>query len=228
MIFMIVLLVIIGTAFGGIRNVSSGSHEYSYEVSNTSSITKSTVAREKLHLNLSDATGYYTDECDWIHNETTLVNGLKSFYDKTGILPYVYIIDNIEGDYDPSTEKIEQFAETKYSELFPDDGHLLLMFWDYDGAYEYTVWLGTDTTELMDREACDILFDYLDHYYYAADTEEAFFAESFAQAGSRIMTVQHSFSYYLTRIAVVAVVVYVVYYFVKKQTAEKKRREEEL
>lgn len=221
---MVLLLVMVFSAMSG---TGGGSYESGY----TSGITKSTVVRDKLHGNASDAMGYYTDECDWIRNETTLVNGLKTFYDKTGILPYVYIIDNIEGDYDPPTEKIEQFAETKYSELFPDDEHLLLVFWDYGGAYEYTLWLGEDTTKLMDREACDILFDYLDYYYYAADTEDAFFAESFAQAGNRIMTVQRSFSYYLIRIAAVAAVVYGVYYFLKKRkekAAEKKRRAEEI
>ena len=125
-------------------------------------ITKSTVNREKLHLSLSDEAGYFTDECDWIRNRTVLEKGLKDFYDSTGILPYVYIIDNVAGDYDPSTEKLEQFAEECYEELFDDEGHVLLVFWDYAGAYEYTLWLGADAAELMDTEACDILFDYLE------------------------------------------------------------------
>ena len=197
---------------------------------NGSYITKSTVNREKLHLSLSDTAGYFTDECDWIRNRTVLENGLKDFYDSTGILPYVYIIDNVAGDYDPSTEKLEQFAEVCYEELFEDEGHALLVFWDYAGAYEYVLWLGADAAELMDTEACDILFDYLDYYYYYADTEEEFFADAFADAGKHMMSVTRSPMYYVIIVAAAGAVVLVVYRVWKarreKEAARKKRAEE--
>ena len=195
-----------------------------------SDVTKSTVSRAKLHLGLSDEAGYFTDECDWIRNRTVLEQGLKAFYDSTGILPYVYIIDNVAGDYDPSTEKLEQFAETQYEKLFDDEGHILLVFWDYAGAYEYLLWLGADAAELMDAEACDILFDYLDYYYYYADTEEEFFADAFADAGERMMRVTRSPMYYIVMTVIGGAVILVTYRGWKsrkeKETARKKRAEE--
>ena len=194
-------------------------------------ITKSTTDRDKLHLKVSDEAGYYTDECNWIRNSTILTTGLKDFYNSTGILPYVYIIDNVEGDYDPSTEKLEQFTAYQYEKLFDDEGHILLMFWDYGGAYEYILWLGEDTLEVMDSEACDILFDYLDYYYYYADTEEVFFADAFADAGKHMMKRTRSAGEYIIGIIVVAGLGYVVYNFVKKRKekeAERKRRAEEI
>ena len=203
----------------------SGSDEGSY------GFTKSTVNRDKLELHLSDDAGYYTDECGWIRNSTTLERGLKEFYDSTGILPYVYIIDNVEGDYDPSTEKLEAFAEAKYEALFDDEGHALLLFWDYGGAYEYVLMLGYDTMELMDSEACDILFDYLDYYYYYADTEEEFFADAFADAGERMMTVTRSPWYYILRIGAAVAVIFVAYKWWKsrqEKEAERKKRAEEI
>lgn len=224
MLSIIMLMLVLGIIFGAMSGGNGGiSHTYTWSSTKDSinGITKSTVERERLELKSSDAAGYYTDTCDWIRNETTLVNGLKKFYDRTGILPYVFIIDNVEGDYDPSTEKLEQFAEEQYAALFGDEGHILLVFWDYGGAYEYTLWLGEDTLELMDREACDILFDYLDYYYYAADTEDAFFADSFADAGERIMTVNRSSGYYVVRIGITAVLVIGVIWFIKKRTEEK-------
>ena len=219
-IIFIVVMILISSIFTAISGDGSPSY-----------ITKSTIKRDKLHLRVSDEAGYYTDECGWIRNSTVLTRGLKEFYNSTGILPYVYIINNVAGDYDPPTEKLEQFAEYQYDTLFDDEGHALLVFWDYAGAYEYTLWLGEDTLEVMDSEACDILFDYLDYYYYYADTEEAFFADAFADAGEHMMQVTRSSGYYLTFIFIGIGAGYAVYYYVKKRKekeAERKRRAEEI
>lgn len=220
LIIFIVMVVIINSLISAFSGSSSSGY-----------ITKSTRNRNKIHAWVSDEAGYYTDECGWIRNSTELTNGLKDFYDSTGILPYVYIIDNVAGDYDPSTEKLVQFAEEQYNALFKDDGHALLVFWDFAGAYEYTLWLGEDTLEVMDTEACDILFDYLDYYYYYADTEEAFFADAFSDAGEHMMKVTRSSGYYLMYVLVGVGAGYAIYYFVKKRKekeTERKRRAEEI
>lgn len=196
--------------------------------------TKSTVSREKLQIKLSDAAGYYYDECGWIDNQTKLEKGLKDFYDSTGVLPYVYIINHVEGDYDPSTEVLEKFAEDTYQRLFDDGGHALLVFWDYYGAYEYVLWLGEDAGQLMDTEACDILFDCLDYYYYQDVTDEEFFANAFSEAGKRIMRVDMTAGQYMGILAVVAaigIIVYVIYQkhkARKAKEAERKKRAEEI
>lgn len=221
-ITIVVWLIIISVLFSLVRGSGGQNGDY---------ITKSTVNRSKLHLNLSDEAGYFTDTCGWIRNRTALEKGLKDFYDSTGILPYVYIINNVSGDYDPSTAKLEAFAESQYEELFEDEGHALLVFWDYAGAYEYTLWLGADAAELMDTEACDILFDYLDYYYYYADTEEAFFADAFANAGERMMSVTRSPMYYILLVAVgglTGFAGYRVWKSRKEQEAARKKRAEEI
>lgn len=216
-IWTFIVVFILAVAFGG--------------GTDSNGITKSTVNRDKLHLQINKDAGYYTDECDWIRNRTVLESGLKEFYDSTGIMPYIYIIDNVNGDYDPSTEKLEAFAEAKYEELFTDEGHALLLFWDYGGAYEYVLMLGYDTMKFMDSEACDILFDYLDYYYYYAETEEEFFGDAFEEAGKRMMTVSRSPLYYILIVAVIAVLaftVYKVYKSHKDKEAERKKRAEEI
>ncbi len=209
-IILLILFSMINGAFGGTSD----------------QFTKSTVKREKLHLNLSDEAGYYTDACGWIDNRTRLETGLKNFYDNTGILPYVYIIDNVDGDYDPSTEKLEQFAEETYEELFDDGGHALLVFWDYSYAYEYVLWLGEDAAELMDTEACDILFDYLDYYYYEDVSDEEFFANAFTDAGERMMQVNATPIGIFTVFAVIAAVLIAVYVLYKRNKARKAKEEE--
>lgn len=229
LVVLIIFIIFMNVMFSFMR-AGSMAEMNSYSVT-TDQITKSTTMREKLHLNLSDASGYVTDECGWIRNKTTLINGLQDFYNSTGILPYVYIIDNVDGDYDPSTEKLEQFAAEQYTALFSDEGHILLLFWDYGGAYEYVLWLGDDAAELMDQEACDILFDYIDHYYYAADTEEAFFAEAFSEAGERIMTITRSSSdriFTIVLVIVICVLIAKIVRAAKDKKAERERKAEEI
>lgn len=217
----VVWMMLIGFFFGMVGGGSSQSGD---------TVTKSTINRKKLHLNVSDNAGYFTDECGWIRNRTELEKGLKEFYNSTGIMPYVYIINNVAGDYDPSSQKLEQFAETAYEKLFDDEGHILLLFWDHGGAYEYVLWLGENTIPLMDSEACDILFDYLDYYYYYAETEEAFFADAFAKAGKQMMKVNRSPIYYIVVIGAIGLAVFACYKMWKKRkeedAARKKRAEE--
>ncbi|MCD7739344.1 MAG: hypothetical protein LUH58_09970 [Lachnospiraceae bacterium] len=186
LLWIIAILLIISVLFNSFGrsygNVSTGA-------TSTANVTTSTIEREKLDLDLNLTAGYYTDEAGWINNSSQLESGLISFYNDTGIAPYVYIINNIDGNYNPTTEELEAFAEEQYEALFTDQGHILLVFWDYGGYYEYTLWLGAQTGTIMDSEACDILFDYLDYYYYEADTDEHFFSYAFEDAGERIMTV---------------------------------------
>lgn len=188
-------------------------------------ITQSTIKREKLDADVDLSAGYYTDEPgDWIYSSSRLERGLKSFYKDTGVVPYVYIINNINGDYDPTTQMLDDYAQAKYAELFNDQAHALLMFWDYGGAYEYRLWLGSQTGLVMDSEACDILFDYLDYYYYEADTDEAFFSDAFEQAGKRIMGESSGSKgkNVLWGVLIAAIVIFVVYKLVrsKKEKAE--------
>jgi hypothetical protein len=214
-------IVLISFFFSLVGGVSTQNGDY---------ITKSTINRKKLHLNVSDKEGYFTDECGWIRNRAELEKGLKQFYNSTGVMPYIYIINNVAGDYNPSSQKLEQFVESAYEKLFDDEGHILLLFWDYGGAYEYVLWLGADTIPLMDSEACDILFDYLDYYYYYAETEEAFFADAFAKAGKHMMQVTRSPIYYIMIVGVVGLGIFACYMIWKKrqekEAARKKRAEE--
>ena len=214
-------MMLVGFFFSLVGGVSTQSGDY---------ITKSTINRKKLHLNVSDKEGYFTDECGWIRNRAELEKGLKQFYNSTGVMPYIYIINNVAGDYNPSSQKLEQFVESAYEKLFDDEGHILLLFWDYGGAYEYVLWLGADTIPLMDSEACDILFDYLDYYYYYAETEEAFFADAFAKAGKHMMQVTRSPIYYIVIVGVVGLGIFACYMIWKKrqekEAARKKRAEE--
>jgi len=176
-----------------------------------SDITKSTLKREPLPRGAVVETGYYTDNIDWIGNRTVLTNGMKSFYKRTGVQPYLYLTDEINGSLNPTNAEVEAFANELYDTLFRDEAHLLLIFFDY--RYEndsYHTWYlcGVQAKTVLDTEAMDILLDYIDRYYYYDVSAETLFNWSFDEAGKRIMSV--TTSPWVTALIVLGVILGVV------------------
>ena len=163
-----------------------------FTLPNDSPITRSTVRREPLPPGSVVETGYYTDELGWIQNPTRLTAGMSNFYRETGVQPYLYITDTINGSHSPTEEEVQEFAFGLYDELFTDEAHFLLIFFEYQGDYSTWYVSGAQANSVMDTEAADILLDYIDRYYYYDMTDDAFFSTAFNDAGKRIMTVTTS------------------------------------
>lgn len=158
-----------------------------------SGVTASTVQREALPAGAVNETAYYTDELGWIGNRTKLEAGMKNFYKETGVQPYLYITDSVNGNHDPTAAELEAFANEQYDALFTDEAHLLLVFFEYTPS-EYHTWCitGTQAKTVVDTEAVNILLDYVDRYYYSDLSDEEMFSKSFDEAGERIMSVTRS------------------------------------
>ncbi len=180
-------------------------------------VTRSSIQREKLpESKCNPIDEWYKDDWgDWIDEAGEgdyLISGLKSFYDSTGVQPYLWIMGEDGKDY-KSTESLEELAEVTYKEMFGDDeGHLLIIFSEYpneSGNYKLTVTPGFDAeTQVMDQEAKDILLDYIEYYYEDDDLNEgAFFQTAFRDAGERIMTKQMSLNSLITIVIIVIVVI---------------------
>lgn len=163
------------------------------EFGETADVTTSTVQRQPLPAGSVNETGYYTDNLDWIQNQTKLVSGLRHFYKQTGVQPYLYITDTINGSHSPSAEEIDAFANELYDQLFTDEAHLLFVFFEYDNRYIDRYLCGTQAKTVVDQEAADILLDFVDRYYYDDSlSEDEFFSQSFSEAADRMMTVTRS------------------------------------
>lgn len=165
----------------------------------TVQLSQSTIEREPIDEGLVNETAYYSDNLGWIRDERVLEDGLRHFYDETNIQPFVYITDNINGDPNPNPEDIDAFAHELYDELFTDEAHLLLVHFEnydyYDYEFSYHTVYGTQAKVLMDNEAEDILFDYIDYYYHQDPndvSEEQLFSNAFRDTADRIMTVTRS------------------------------------
>ncbi len=145
------------------------------------------VEREALPAGSAIETGYYTDkDGDWIHDTGALEEGLRAFYRKTGVQPYVYILPNGSAT---STQHLTKVAEGQYDELFSDEAHFLLVFCDDgDGGFNCGYAMGSLVPPIMDAAAVDVLADKLDEYY-ARDSisEEEIFSRAFSETADSIM-----------------------------------------
>lgn len=194
-------------------------------------ITRSTIERDPLPAGAVNETSYYTDEYGWIESQTEMTDGLRYFYDKTGVQPHVYITESINGSSNASMTEVEEFANGLYDELFTDEAHLLLLFYEGIPNQYITYYVtGTQAKQVIDTEAGDILLDYIDRYYYEDLTDSQFFSKSFRDGADRIMEVTTSPWIPVFVIAGVIVLIALLFLWWKKrkeqQEIEAKRTED--
>lgn len=159
-----------------------------------SSVAPSTREREPLPTGSVNETAYFTDDAGWITNDAQLIDGLRHFYEETGVQPHLYITDEINGSQTASMDQVETFSNAKYDELFTDEGHLLFVFYEGIPNQYITYYVtGTQAKQVIDAEAGTILLDFIDRNYYDNNlTDEQFFSNSFKDAADRIMEVTTS------------------------------------
>ncbi len=215
-IIILAVLIIFVSAFAGVGSSSS------------SDIPKSTVEREKLTGVSISETGYYEDHLGWITSSSTLNSGMKEFYSETGVYPYLYLADSIpDGE---SADAVGDYAAELYDELFTDEGHFLVVFYEnsYTGAYYWGYCGGSATQAVMDSEAVDIFNAYLEQYYNDMSLNESeLFASAFSSTANRIMSVTKSYWWVFFTVLAVVVLVILVYVFWKKYKEQKNREAEE-
>lgn len=175
----VVVLVVICMLFGALSSVGG-----------SSGVTRSTVTRTKLEPYASFQKNAWDDRADWLANAATLNRGMESFYKATGVQPALVILNDIDGDNNPSNEKVEAFATEEYDKLIGHERGVLLLFCEwFPSDYDVYYMAGEDAQTVMDSEACDILMDYAHAYYTSDMTEDEYFGKVFSDTGERIMTV---------------------------------------
>ncbi len=86
---------------------------------------------------------YYEDDVGIIADKESLDSSFADFYEKTGVQPYLYIInaDAFPKQYGNITkDSLESFAYDLYLYLFDDEGHWLILFVEYDSS-PYFGWI---------------------------------------------------------------------------------------
>ena len=208
---------------------------------NDSSLMQSTRRRTKMntaHTIYND--NWYTDELGWFERGgRTLINGLESFYNKTGVQPYVYLYAEDGSHIYQKPDLMEKVANELYNEIFgADEGHLLFVYFACPGDSpdvmdgDYIFICGNQTTVVMDEEAKQILdsrFKY--HYDDTTLSVDELFAKTFKDAGKSIMAGPIHMRYVvIIVVAIIAVVVVVALLFKwwKAKKAQKNKEAEDL
>lgn len=198
--------------------------------------TQSTKEREKLDRELVNFSNeWYTDELGWIEFEGDLISGMEHFYDKTGIQPYLYLV-NSNGTM--SADEMNEFAHSTYDELFNDEGHMLVCYFSCvnDGPWlvEGDLYLvtGQATELIMDDEAQKIFWSTYDYYYEDSNLSiEEFYGNTFRTAGDKIMAGPIPWRNVIIVVVIVIGVVVALVIFVnwwKARTKQKNKEQEDL
>nr|WP_317362701.1 hypothetical protein [uncultured Blautia sp.] len=142
---------------------------------------------------------WYQDDLNYIENDSDLTDGLKYFYSKTGIQPYVMMMDYNSafwknGAWDE--EAADQYLADFYKNTFTDNGHMILAYFacendsrDLDGTFY--LYYGSAAYSVMDQEAERIFWSYFDTNYDNLDYSIAeFMGKSFTQTADNIMHIE--------------------------------------
>lgn len=181
--------------------------------------------REPLPAGSVNETDYYNaDYKDYFMvDRSAAEEGLKHFYDKTGIQPYIYFTIKINGsDAIPSARDLTAYARVLYPQLFTDESHLLIVFYyNYPkDAYRYYILSGSNAESVMDTEAEKILSDYIDFYYNQPLLSlDKIFSDSFSHAADRLMSVTPSS--WITVLIVLGVLIILIMLFLLFRAIDK-------
>ncbi len=152
---------------------------------------KSTIERTKLDSSLVvESQYYYGDYLEWFSKPDVLVDGLKEFYDKTGVQPLLVVNNNINNSFFPKDEELEQYTVDLYNSIYEDEGHIIVTYIDQGLNNTIYIYCGDDAKTVFDNEALMILESNIRHELDTNSdlTKAEIFGEAFSDTGYQIMT----------------------------------------
>lgn len=180
MLIMIFVLIAVFSVFSSsILSIGSGR-------SSTPAITRE---REKLDSGLSFDSRCIVDEIGWFDSVSNAGRKLKTFYDKTGVQPYIVLLK-----YHPELETDDQkeaYAQDYYEDTIDNEATFLYMYFaeeDQDNEVGYMCYVnGKRVDSVMDTEAVDILWGYLDRNWYSDMSTDELFEDAFTRTAETVM-----------------------------------------
>lgn len=158
-------------------------------LSTKGNIPASTQNREKVHTGVAFDNNCVVDEIGWIDNLSKTEKRLQNFYNKTGIQPYV-VFHEYDESLKTESEK-EAYANKYYEENIDNEGTFLFMYFaekNTDNDVGYMCYVnGKQVTSVMDSEAVDIFWAYIDEYWATDMSTDDMIVKTFDSTARRIM-----------------------------------------
>ena len=195
--------------------------------------TVSTAEREALPPGSVNETDYFTKDNEYMKDPILIEEGLKHFYELTGVQPYLHFetSTNLNFLYDDLNIYRNLVAYTRYlySMLFTDESHLLVVAYaDYNidsGRYEISLCtiVGSKARTVIDDEAEKILTDRIELYFNRARwPSEELFSNAFSDAADQIMGVTPPQSYKTIFIILGALALFVLLVWLRRISKQRK------
>lgn len=190
-VIIIVLTMVLGLMSVFFSAISSGFSKSidSSRSSQSSSASANTRNREKLNSGVSFDNNCIIDELDWFDSVSKTGTRLKTFYDKTGVQPYIVLLQ-----YHPeltTDSQKEEYAQDYYENNIDNESTFLYMYFaekDQDNDVGYMCYVnGIQVDSVMDAEAVDIFWEYLDRNWYSDMSTDELFEKAFTKTAETIM-----------------------------------------
>lgn len=189
---------------------------------------KSSYAREKLNSGITYNNNCIVDEIGWFNNVSKTEKELKYFYDKTGVQPYI-ILHEYDETLKSDSDK-EKWANDYYTSNLSAENVFLFVYFaerntDTDVGYMCYV-NGKQVSSVMDAEAVNIFWNYIDKNWYTDKSTDNVFISSFKSTAKTIMTKSKTVTD-LAIYAVIGVVLICAFVFGFKALEAKHKRDKE-
>lgn len=166
------------------------------------STVESTIVRTKLTDSHSYDSSDVADDLGWFDSVSDTESRLKDFYDATGVQPYVYL-RAYDSSLTSDAEK-ESWAKDFFDNTLQDEDGFLFVYFaeeDQDEDVGYMAYVaGSRAQSVMDSEAVDIFWSYIDRYWTTDKSTDDVICLSFTNTADAIMhvsTTQADLSKYL-------------------------------
>lgn len=197
-----------------------------------SRVPASSSGREPIATGIAFDNDCVIDELGWFDDVGKASRKLRNFYDETGIQPFVYL-----RAYDPSLTSDEEktrFAEDWYEANIENESTFLFVYFAEENQDEdvgYMAYVnGKQVTSVMDAEAVNIFWSYVDNNWYTDKSTDQMFADIFDSTARRIMTRTATAADVLVKFSTVALVGTLVagatLFLVIRRAHERERNEE--
>lgn len=225
LISVVILLIFIGILLGMFSSIGGGS---------STDIPASSYNREKLDSGNGYVNDCIVDELGWFDNVSRTESRLKDFYNETGVQPYIVLLDydtySKEGTSDDAKYN---YALKYYDNNITNESTFLYVYFEeeYEDEYSepgYMCYInGTQVSSVMDSEAVDIFWAYLDKYWSDSSlSTDDLFVKTFDSTADTIMT-KSTTSKDVAKYALIVVAAGVVVFGVVKVVKLKHKRAKE-